>query len=63
MNQVSNLSFSVQPFEGTVAITPVVDDVSLSEIVSAFEHEHAFDLVGGHGGLNNYFLNSGSIST
>jgi hypothetical protein len=51
MNQVSNLSFSVHPFEGTLAITPMVDGIPLSEIVSAFEREQVFNPIGGYGGL------------
>jgi hypothetical protein len=51
MNHTSNLSFSVQPFEGAVAVAPIVDGISFSEIVSIFEREHGFDPVGGYGGL------------
>jgi len=51
MNHVSSLSFAIVPFEGADTIAPVVDGVSLAEIVSTFEREHGFDPVGGYGGL------------
>jgi hypothetical protein len=45
------LSFTIQPFEGELAVTPLVDGVPLPEITSRFESEHRFEPVGGYGGL------------
>jgi hypothetical protein len=51
MDSLATLSFSVQPFEGTHAITPFVNGQSLIEMVSAFEREQCFEPFGGYGGL------------
>jgi hypothetical protein len=45
------VSFDVQPFEGALALTPVVDGISLSEMIAAFERDQRFQPAGGYGGL------------
>jgi hypothetical protein len=51
MDSLATLSFSIQPFEESHAITPYVNGTSLVEVVSAFERDQCFDPVGGYGGL------------
>lgn len=55
------MSFNVQPFEGTLSITPVVDGISLPEIVTAFEREQHFDPAGGYGGLIPEWFKYGAL--
>ena len=40
-------SFSVEPFEGTVAVIPLVDGTLLSEMIAALEREQHFEPAGG----------------
>ena len=51
MEKKAQVSFKIQPFEGTLSITPVVDGIPLPEIVAAFEREQHFEPAGGYGGL------------
>lgn len=45
------LSFVIQPFEGTLSVTPAVNGSLLSDLVLGFEQEHYFEPAGGYGGL------------
>ena len=51
MERKARVSFTIQPFEDTLAVTPVVDGTPLPEMIAAFEHEHRFEPAGGYGGL------------
>jgi hypothetical protein len=61
MGEKAQLSFKVQPFEGALSITPVVDGTPLSEIVEAFERERHFEPAGGYGGLIPEWFNYGAL--
>ena len=61
MTKKTQVSFSVQPFEGTISITPVVDGTPLPEIVAAFEREQGFEPAGGYGGLIPEWFNYGAL--
>jgi hypothetical protein len=51
MEKKARISFTIQPFEGAAAVTPVVDGALFSEMISAFEREQHFEPAGGYGGL------------
>jgi hypothetical protein len=51
MERKARVSFIIQPFEDTLAVTPVVDGIPLSEMIAAFEREQHFEPAGGYGGL------------
>jgi hypothetical protein len=51
MLEPAKLSFVVQPFEGTLSVTPAVNGSLLSDLVLGFEQEHHFEPAGGYGGL------------
>ena len=51
MEKKARVSFTIQPFEGTLAVTPVVDGTPFPEMIESFEREHHFEPVGGYGGL------------
>jgi hypothetical protein len=57
----ASLSFQVQPFEGAVAITPVLNGTSLTEMISTFEREQHFEPAGGYVGLIPQWFNYGSL--
>jgi hypothetical protein len=68
MERKARVSFTIQPFEGTFAVTPVVSGTPLPEMIAAFEREQHFEPAGGYGGLipewfeygplDRYFLGS-----
>ena len=62
MEKKVQVSFNVQPFEGTLSITPVVDGMLLTEIIAAFERERQFEPAGGYGGLIPERFNYGALS-
>lgn len=47
----ARVSFDVQPFEETLALTPAVNGTPLPVMIAAFEREHHFEPAGGYGGL------------
>ena len=51
LDRHSTLSFSIQPFEEVLGITPVVNGVPLTEMVLKFEIDERFEPTGGYGGL------------
>jgi hypothetical protein len=51
MEKKAKVSFNVQPFEGTVSVTPVVDGTPLPKIITTFEREQHFEPAGGYAGL------------
>ena len=55
------LSFKIQPFEGSLSVTPVVDEIPLPELVAAFERERQFEPAGGYGGLVPEWFNYGDL--
>jgi hypothetical protein len=61
MEKKAQVSFNVQPFEGTLSITPVVDGTPLSEMVAAFEREQHFEPAGGFGGLIPEWFKYGAL--
>ncbi len=61
MQKNATLSFSVQPFEGALAVTPIINGLPLSETVSAFERDHHFEPAGGYGGLIPQWFNYGNL--
>ena len=61
MEKKAQLSFKVQPFEGALSITPVVDGTPLPEIVAAFEREQHFEPAGGYGGLIPEWFKYGAL--
>lgn len=64
MREEAILSFSVQPFRTDVlSVTPVLNGVPLTELVSRFEGEQRFQPAGGYGGLIPEFFNYGSLSS
>ena len=70
MSHPAILSFAVAPLRnekaGALTLIPVLNGTPLTELVSQFEREHSFDLIGGYGGLipswfaygplNRYFM-------
>jgi len=58
----TTISFAIQPFEGTHALTALLDGTSLVEQVTSFEREMGFDVVGGYGGLIPQWFNYGSLN-
>jgi hypothetical protein len=62
MDITTTISFAIEPFEGTHAATPILDGISLVELVSAFERKMGFDVVGGYGGLIPQWFNYGSLN-
>jgi hypothetical protein len=61
MEKKAHVSFKVQPFEGTLSITPVVDGTPLPEIVAAFERDEHFEPAGGYGGLIPEWFKYGAL--
>jgi hypothetical protein len=61
MEKTTEVSFNVQPFEGTLSITPVVDGTPLPEIITAFEREQHFEPAGGYGGLIPEWFKYGAL--
>jgi hypothetical protein len=51
MERKARVSFTIQPFESTLAVTPVVDGTPLPEMIAAFERDQHFEPAGGYGGL------------
>jgi hypothetical protein len=51
MERKARVSFTIQPFESTLAVTPVVDGRPLPEMIAAFERDQHFEPAGGYGGL------------
>jgi hypothetical protein len=47
MERTARVSFTIEPFEGTVAVIPLVDGTLLSEMVAAFDPEQHFEPAGG----------------
>jgi hypothetical protein len=62
MDGKATVSFSMQHFQGALAITPTVNGISLIEMVSAFEREQGFDPAGGYGGLIPRWFNYGCLA-
>lgn len=62
MAKPDTLSFAVEPFEGTVSVTPMINGVSLSKLILDFEREQQFEPAGGYGGLIPTSFNYGSLS-
>ena len=56
------VSFAVEPFEGTLSVTPMINGGSLSELILDFERAHQFEPAGGYGALIPTFFNYGSLS-
>lgn len=50
-NEFSHISFAVRPFEGTFAVTPILNGMPLAEVIQAFESAKGFEPAGGYGGL------------
>jgi hypothetical protein len=63
MEKKSRVSFKVQPFEGALSITPVVDGMPLTEMIAAFEREQHFEPAGGYGGIIPGWFNYGALDT
>jgi hypothetical protein len=61
MEEQARISFTVQPFEGAAAVMPVVDEILLSEMISAFEREQHFEPAGGYGGLIPEWFKHGAL--
>jgi hypothetical protein len=61
MNEKAIASFSIQPFEGTFALTPAVNHTPLTEMIAKFELEQHFEPAGGYGGLVPRWFNYGSL--
>ena len=61
MEKKAQVSFKIQPFEGTLSVTPVVDGTPLPEIVAAFEREQHFEPAGGYGGLIPEWFKYGAL--
>lgn len=61
MTVEATVSFSIQPFEGTFAITPAVNGAPLTEMIAKSELEQHFEPVGGYGGLIPQWFNYGSL--
>jgi hypothetical protein len=51
LNQISRVSFAIHPFEGTFAVTPILNGAPLTEVVQAFESAQGFESAGAYGGL------------
>jgi hypothetical protein len=51
MGGIARVSFSIEPFEGVFAITPIVNETPLTDVVASFEREQNFEPAGGYGGL------------
>lgn len=51
MDGTARVSFTIQPFGGTVAVIPLVDGTFFSEMIAGFEREQHFEPAGGYGGL------------
>lgn len=49
--QNTHISFSIEPFEGAFVITPILNEIPLTELVQSFERERGFEPAGGYGGL------------
>jgi hypothetical protein len=61
MDENARVSFSIQPFEGVIAITPVVNGTPLTEMVLTFERGQRFEPAGGYGGLIPQWFKYGSL--
>jgi len=61
MNENARVSFSIQPFEEVLAITPAVNGIPLTEMVLTFEREQRFDPAGGYGGLIPQWFKYGAL--
>jgi hypothetical protein len=61
MNKKERISFTIQPVEQTLAITPAVDGTPLPEIIAAFEREQHFEPAGGYGGLIPAWFKYGAL--
>lgn len=58
------LAFEVTDNQGAVAITPVIDGIALSSLVTDFERNSGFsDPTGGYGGIIPAFFSYGPIDT
>ena len=55
------LDFSVELFQNALRVTPVLNGISLSDEISAFERERNFDPAGGYGGLVPSEFNYGPL--
>jgi hypothetical protein len=51
MGKNVQLSFSIQPFEGALAVIAILNGAPLIELVQKFESEKGFKPAGGYGGL------------
>jgi len=57
----TTISFAIEPFDGSHAVTPLLDEISLVELISAFERKMGFDIAGGYGGLIPAWFNYGPL--
>jgi hypothetical protein len=61
MGGIARVSFSIEPFEGVFAITPIVNETPLTDMVASFEREQNFEPAGGYGGLVPEWFNYGPL--
>ena len=61
MSGIARVSFSIEPFEGVFAITPIVNETSLADLITSFEREQNFEPTGGYGGLIPQWFNYGPL--
>ena len=62
MIQVQTLSFDIGPSAvSDLAIVPRIDGASLIDLVTAYEAERAFDVIGGYGGLIPAYFDYGPL--
>jgi len=61
MDENARVSFSIQPFEKVLAVTPCVNGISMAEMALTFEREQRFEPAGGYGGLIPQYFKYGSL--
>jgi len=61
MEKKARVSFAVEAFEETFAVTPLIDGLLLPEMITAFERDQHFEPAGGYRGLVPRRFNYGAL--
>lgn len=61
MDQIAQISFAIQPFEGAFAVVPLINNAPLSELIRSFESARGYEPAGGYGGLVPQRCNYGPL--
>ena len=61
MAYTTPISFAVQPFEGALAVIPILDEIPLTELIQSYERAKGYKPAGGYGGLIPRWFNYGPL--